>query len=286
MKTIDLPGPSGPAGALVMDRATRVPDAADQPIDFTHQSIAGDTVLLWVSDDRIGWQQLSELEALTDQLATVETQAFAVAARTPREGERDGKLRLAFDPAYKLGATFGLERGGVVVVDPRGRIAAILPGPAFAEGLAVCCRLHDRNGPTVRRGGAPVLVIPDVLEPGFCEELIAYWETGHKHEDLVAFGRDAQHTRERTKRRADVMLQDKALFDRVRHRLMTRVVTELRKAFCFSTASFKALRVGCYDAASLNYSRGGATWGAAQASHPRWSPPSLSAPRRLVNNPG
>jgi predicted 2-oxoglutarate/Fe(II)-dependent dioxygenase YbiX len=228
-------------------------DAAGQAIDFTHQSIAGDTVLLWVSDDRNGWQPLPELEALTDQFAMLEAQLFAVAARMPVPAEPDGQVRLAFDPDRKLRAMFGLERGGVIVVEPHGRVAAVLPGPAFDAALAVCRSLHGRSEPSLRRGGAPVLLLPDVLERGLCEELIAYWAAGRKHEDLVSSGREAQDTGQRLKRRADVMLQDKGLFGRVRQRLMTRVVTEMRKVFCFSAASFEPLRIGCYDGARGGY---------------------------------
>jgi len=232
-----------------------LPDAAGQLIDFSHQSIAGDTALLWVSDGRTGWPELLELEAMADQLRAVEAQPFAVAAGRALPAEPNGKVRLAFDPERKLGAMFGLEGGGVIVIDPRGRVAAVLQGPAFADGLAVCRDLHGRTRPSVHRGGAPVLLVPKVLEPGFCEELIAYWRAGQKHEDLVASGRDAQDSSERMKRRADVMLQDKALFDQVRRCLTTRVVPEMRKAFCFATASFEALRIGCYDAASGGYFR-------------------------------
>src|SRR5262245_32462171 len=84
---------NGPAVGDLMPKLV-LADAAGQAIDFTHQSIAGDTVLLWVSDDCSGWQPLPELEALTDQLAMVEAQPFAVAARMPVPAEPDGQVRL------------------------------------------------------------------------------------------------------------------------------------------------------------------------------------------------
>jgi predicted 2-oxoglutarate/Fe(II)-dependent dioxygenase YbiX len=50
------------------------------------------------------------------------------------------------------------------------------------------------------------------------------------------------------KRRVDVFLDDRALYDAFRQRLERRVLPEMWRAFRFRAASFEAPRIGCYAA--------------------------------------
>jgi predicted 2-oxoglutarate/Fe(II)-dependent dioxygenase YbiX len=159
------------------------------------------------------------------------------------------------DPQHQLVGQHGEARNAIVVVDPGGRVSAILPDEAFDEAHALCGTLYRSSAPEVRTSGAPILIVPEVIDADLRASLIRFWRDGEKLKDLVASGADAQDRSATIKQRTDVVIQDKALFDAVRGRLLARVLPELKRAFNFQAASFEALRIGCYDAASGGFFR-------------------------------
>jgi len=170
-----------------------------------------------------------------------------VAAQKPDGAVRkEGPPRL-FDPDRKLFNGLGLPEGGVAVISPRGRLAFAASGEgAFDAAVAA---LPEERDAAVQRGGAPVLLIPGVLEPDFVASLLAHWEAGEKLRDRVASRADSAGATPSIKRRADVVLTDRALYEGFQRRLERRVLPEMWRAFRFRAASFEAPRIGCYDAA-------------------------------------
>jgi predicted 2-oxoglutarate/Fe(II)-dependent dioxygenase YbiX len=138
----------------------------------------------------------------------------------------------------------------VAVITPRGRLGFAGTGED-ALATAVATLPETADAPPLRRGGAPVLLIPGILEPDFIAALLAHWEAGEKTQDRVASGAEgAGMGAAGIKRRTDVFLADRTLYEGFQRRLERRVVPEMWRAFRFRAASFEAPRIGCYDAAS------------------------------------
>lgn len=231
-----LPGDMLPALAL--------PQADGSPFDLFQQGIAGLHRLLILGAP----PPAPRLAALERQAGAREARIFLVADRKP-DGVRqaDGPTRL-FDAERKLFRGLGLPQGGVALIAPRGRLAFAEAGPTALE--AALAALPAPEPLVLRRRTAPVLLIPDVLEPAFIAALLAHWEKGEKSRNQVASatgGMDASG-QGALKRRTDVFLDDSTLYARFQQRLERRVLPEMWRAFRFRAASFEAPRIGCYDA--------------------------------------
>ena len=160
---------------------------------------------------------------------------------------KEGPQRL-FDPDRRLFNASGLPEGGVAVISPRGRLAFAQAGEGAMQA-AVAMLPEPVENPPVLRGGAPALLVPDILEPDFIAQLIAHWEAGEKTLDRVASSASGVDQTRSIKKRADVPLTDRALYEGFRLGVERRVVPEMWRAYRFRAASFEAPRIGCYDSA-------------------------------------
>jgi predicted 2-oxoglutarate/Fe(II)-dependent dioxygenase YbiX len=226
--------------------ALLLPDAAGTAFDIAQQTIA-DRHRILVLGPLPGAPRLeAACRAAEARGATV---LLIAAARPDGVKPSAGPVRL-FDIDRKLFAGLGLPQGGVAVVSPRGRLTFAAPGEAALH--QAIASLPDPAAPRpVRRGGAPALIIPEILEPDFVAALLGHWERGEKSADRVASstaGAGAGMVAN-IKRRADVFLDDRALYEGFQRRLERRVLPEMWRAFRFRAASFEAPRIGCYDAA-------------------------------------
>ncbi|HEX8257350.1 MAG TPA: 2OG-Fe(II) oxygenase [Allosphingosinicella sp.] len=135
---------------------------------------------------------------------------------------------LLLDPGLRVVDRFPIDRGGEALDALQHAIAAPA-GPAWA----------------------PVLEVPNVLEPELCHELIALYEGEGGTES--GFMRDvdgktvlivdAAH-----KRRSDCMIEDEALKRRLVARMNRRLSPALKKAFQFEATRIERYLVACYDA--------------------------------------
>ncbi len=225
-----LPGDALPAVSL--------PDAAGRIVDLFAQGIAGQHRILILRPDA----------APVAAIAPPGVVLFAIHAAPPDgRGDIPGPTRL-FDPERRLFAAFGLPDGGVVTITPRGRLG--FAGPNLDAGLdaAVAGLPPPVADSPPRRGGAPVLLIPQVLEPALVTALLAHWDVGEKSRDRVASAAGGARADAGIKRRTDVMLDDQGLYAAFQQRIERRVAPELWRAFRFRIARFEAPRIGCYAA--------------------------------------
>jgi predicted 2-oxoglutarate/Fe(II)-dependent dioxygenase YbiX len=221
-----------------------LPDSAGEGFDLMGQSIAGQPRILVMgappADPATAEAACRARGALLLLVAATQPDGASKASGPPR----------LFDPARQVFGALGLPEGGVAVLTPRGRLGFAGRGdtPDAALRAALATLPEPAPPPPVRRGGAPVLLVPDILEPAFIAALLAHWEKGEKLLDRVAGGAEASGAN-RIKRRADVWLDDRALYATFHQRLQRRVLPEMARAFRFVPASFEAPRIGCYDAA-------------------------------------
>jgi predicted 2-oxoglutarate/Fe(II)-dependent dioxygenase YbiX len=246
MAAMSAPSPLRPTPFQTGDLlpALALPDSAGQPFDLALQTIADRYRLLLLG-------AAAERQAGDPAIDKAGAVPIVVLPQSPPGRPAGAGPVRVFDADRKLFLGLGLAEGGVALLTPRGRLAYAGTGEA---ALATALALVPPPAPAapVRRGGAPALIIPDILEPDFIAALIAHWEKGEKSMDRVASaaagsgaGRIAN-----IKRRADVFLDDRALYEGFQRRIERRVAPEMWHAFRFRAASFEAPRIGCYDAAN------------------------------------
>jgi peroxiredoxin/predicted 2-oxoglutarate/Fe(II)-dependent dioxygenase YbiX len=107
--------------------------------------------------------------------------------------------------------------------------------------------------------GAPVLLVPRILEPELCRELIGYYETqggydsGYMTSD--AQGRTVGVIDYGRKRRRDCSIEDEALRTKIRSRIIRRLIPEVYKAYQFRVTQSERYIVACYDTGEGGYFR-------------------------------
>lgn len=170
-------------------------------------------------------------------------------------------IRILADAGGAAAATLGFapEQGGLLLLDPMLRVVAAAP---LARAQALVRLLRGLPPPALHAGvelPAPVLLLPRLLEPALCRELILSHAalgaapSGFMREDeqgRTVLVQDPSH-----KRRSDVTLQDPALLARLRARISARLAPMLRQAFQFEATRIERYIVAAYDAAEGGHFR-------------------------------
>ncbi|MBW8815448.1 MAG: 2OG-Fe(II) oxygenase [Caulobacterales bacterium] len=170
-------------------------------------------------------------------------------------------LRWFFDPEGEIRRLYDAEGpdGQVatrwVAIDPSQRVLGWTPlsqGPALFETVM-------RMGPPEIHAGAPVtapvLVVPRVFEPPFCQRLIDYYAATGGAPSGVMREKDGKTVPvlDDFKRRRDAAIMDAALCDAALDRIRRRLVPEIAKAFQFHVTRIERYIVACYDAGEGGY---------------------------------
>ena len=225
--------------------------ANGQPIELGEHSLLGRPVALWITDapdliSSLGFaQRLPEFDDAGALAFVVQSGAVSEQPGLPPEVSE----RILVDRDGRLAHATGLERGGIAVFDADFRLIAIHAGANFTPALDDCARVFRRTAPVVIHRAAPVLMIPDLIEPDLRRRLIAYWDAGDKMVDAVTREAGRVVASRGAKKRTDVEIRDPDLEAMVRDRIRGRVVPEMHKAFNFTVAQYQRFQIGCYDAA-------------------------------------
>ena len=149
------------------------------------------------------------------------------------------------------------------LLDPNLRVRATLP---LADGARVAAEVAelvaelvwDDRRPREITTQAPLLVVPDVLDPERCAELIAVWEQqGHSQtgvETATGGGRAEQHNAQ-LKRRRDHVVGDPQRSRELATTIGRRVMPELSKAFAYRASRFEGFKIACYQASDGGFFR-------------------------------
>ncbi len=195
--------------------------------------------------------------------------------RLGRVGEKLPGFRVFWDFGLKISKAYGAcdaaaSVGGKVdyrpmsvLLDPNLRVLAVLP---IADPAAHAAKLAEIAGRLPALGtwrpaapGAPVLLVPYVLDRGLCREVIAHYErqggedSGFMTTDPA--GRTVGVIDHGRKRRRDCLIEEPGLRGRLREAFLRRLVPEVRKVFQFSVTHIERYIVACYDAGEGGYFR-------------------------------
>ena len=141
-----------------------------------------------------------------------------------------------------------------VILDPTLRVRAVVPfengGTARLFDLIAMLPPPDRYAGTLLQ--APVLFLPNVFEPEFCEMLIGLYE---KHGGAESGfmreidGKTVAILDKNHKQRRDYTIDDETVIAATRARIRRRIVPEIKKVHQFEVTRMERYIVCCYDAA-------------------------------------
>jgi peroxiredoxin/predicted 2-oxoglutarate/Fe(II)-dependent dioxygenase YbiX len=173
-----------------------------------------------------------------------------------KPGEANVPLRrfwLVLDPTLRVMKFMAFEKDGSDR-EALFRYLGSLPDPGKFAGFEIA---------------APILVLPNVFEPAFCEMLIGLYEkhggteSGFMREvdGKTVLINDHSH-----KRRKDYVIEDEKIIAQTRERIRRRVVPEILKVYQFAVTRMERYIVCCYaaeDEAHFNAHRDNTTKGTA-----------------------
>lgn len=215
---------------------------APDGLPFRLDSVAGRHVVLCLPGPA-GVPAAAEL--LDDPRATL-----VVVVAEPPPPPLPATVRYACDPDGAISQAYG--GPATYVLSPNLRVLRRLPPDATTQSIVDALE-------TVPDLDAPVLVVPEVLEPAFRHDLVLYHaRTGGQHTGVMRAlpdGRTVLVDDHGYKRRRDVLIADDALRAALRDRITRRLVPEIRKAFQFEATRIERYLLGCYDADDRGFFR-------------------------------
>lgn len=174
------------------------------------------------------------------------------------DGERKEAASFLAQGGAALGQT-ALLRSRVLLLDPNQRLAASFdtrPLLAAAESVAEVSKSVDSTpglGQVVTTAMAPVLVLPRVFEPDFCQQVIRLWHKGD-HKDSGVSSRYGNVGVAELKRTEDYMVVEPMMQKAISDRLAWRIGPELIKVFGYDREfGFDAHVVLSYSAEAKHF---------------------------------
>ena len=237
---------------------------------FTFDTVAGRYIVLSFlgsAADPTAARVLTDLLARRERFDDNRASFFGVSVDPQdRERQRIRDLRPGirffwdFDRAicnlYGVQQPTGAIRQMTYLLDPRLRVIAVLPvlpgGEGHVDAVLALLDAQDRFPPPAPAlAQAPVLVVPRIFEPALCQKLIEYYDHHGGFDSGYMIERDGKTVevvKHDHKRRRDCALKDEKLSQTCVHRITTRLLPEILKAFQFHATRMERYLVACYDA--------------------------------------
>ncbi len=246
-----------------LSRGDRAPDMVLPSADGTptrfYAHAGGRPALLVLADDDSG----PVLQSLADALRGVGDDELTVHVVGPTSlaqlglpfgflHDTDGRAAAAYKTAGSPTA---------FLLDRSLRVRASLPfvdGDAVARAAAQLRQevAWDPGAPREITTQAPVLVVPDVLGPQQCAELIEVWHReGHEEAGVEASagGRRGEQISNALKRRRDHIVTDPQRSREIAAVVGRRVMPELARAFVYRATRFEGFKIVCYEASDRGF---------------------------------
>ena len=200
------------------------------------------------------------LDALATGLDGIGPARLSVHVVAPGHPEDDVAFPVLVDADGRAATTY--RTGGLpiaYVLDANLRVREALP---FDDGRAVAAavlelveELTPSRPAAVIATQAPLLVVPDVLSPAECSELIEVWESDHEQTgvEATADGKRAEQVSTQLKRRSDHIVRDPERSRALATAVGRRVMPELSKAFAYRGTRFEGFKIACYEASDRGF---------------------------------
>jgi len=160
-----------------------------------------------------------------------------------------------------------------LLLDPMLRVIRNIPFAQDGSDRREIFDLLESLPPPERHTGtevqAPILMLPSVFEPEFCERLIALYKQHGGSESGFMRERDGKTvvvSDPLHKRRKDYTIDDPKLIEACKSRIARRIVPEIAKAYQFNVTRIERFIVACYaaeDGGHFNAHRDNTTKGTA-----------------------
>lgn len=142
-----------------------------------------------------------------------------------------------------------------VLLNPNLQVRQVLPFDADGgQDLGALLPLLQALPPVERFGGvemhAPVLLLPDIFEPAFCQTLIATYERHGGETSGFVRDQDGKTVTVHDKRhkvRRDHLIDDADLRAQIQARIQRRVLPAVRRAHSFEATRMERYLLACYD---------------------------------------
>ena len=145
-------------------------------------------------------------------------------------------------------------RPAVFLLDPMLRVIAA--EPIEATGLVLDQLEAALEAPAADEQFAPVLLVPRIFEPEFCERLIGHYRSVGGEPSGFAMevdGRTVQRVHPGLKRRRDVWITDGPLRSELRSRLIERLFPMIERAWGWRATEIERDIITCYDSADQGF---------------------------------
>ncbi len=170
-------------------------------------------------------------------------------------------VRHFLDADGAIAASYGLaEPSGEavpqwVLLDPTLRVFFSAPATEAVTAFDVIRSLADPDEHAGTPLHAPVLVVPRVLEPALCRQLIAFYEQegGRPSGTMRDVNGKTIGVLSSFKKRSDAAITDEAMKTALRTRIVSRLLPEIQKAFMFNVTRMERYIVARYDAEEGGY---------------------------------
>jgi predicted 2-oxoglutarate/Fe(II)-dependent dioxygenase YbiX/peroxiredoxin len=143
-----------------------------------------------------------------------------------------------------------------ILVDPGFRVMAAWP---LDKGDDAISAFEALGAPADHAGvpmHAPVLIVPRIFEPEFCQRLMSYFDNTGAEESGVTRERDGKTVVElapNSKRRKDCMIEDAELRAAAMRRIYFRLAPEIEKTFNFKPTRMERYLIGRYDSGGAGF---------------------------------
>lgn len=135
-----------------------------------------------------------------------------------------------------------------LLLDSTMRVIAHAP---IDQGDRIFATLETVIAAGIEQSSAPILMVPRVLEPELCQELIRLYDTnGGKDSGFMRTheGKTVAILDHNFKRRSDYHIADAALREMLLDRMRRRLIPQIKRAFNYQPTRIERWMVGCYEA--------------------------------------
>lgn len=144
------------------------------------------------------------------------------------------------------------------IMDPALQIVAIVPLTKSAEFICqITSLVAERLATPPKVQNAPVLVVPQVFDRSFCDQIIDLYEAaGGREIGAVEYqGKMVERFDPNFRKRLDWYISDKRTIARARELIERRLLPIVYRSFQFRATRIERYLVGCYDAVTGGYFR-------------------------------